>query len=103
MSILFLSRELLYIHLDNVSVNLRQYSREELLQEIEKDYPPNQNGTYTHIIANKLTGDFTEEELIEFLQHKFISLEITIDMQYGLSADKIGYSITRQLSNHNQD
>ena len=103
MSILFLSRELLYIHLDNVSVNLRQYSREELLQEIEKDYPPNQNGTYTHIIANKLTGDFTEEELIEFLQHKFISLEITIDMQYGLLADKIGYSITRQLPDHNSD
>ena len=101
MSILFLSRELLYIHLDNVSVNLRQYSREELLQEIEKDYPPNQNGTYTHIIANKLTGDFTEEELIEFLQHKFISLEI--DMQYGLLADKIGYSITRQLPDHNSD
>lgn len=74
-------------------VHLLEPTREEILAKNK----PNENGTYSYIITNDLKGDFTEDELVTFIQNRFVNLKITCDFTYGFSSEQIGYGIIRQF------
>ena len=92
-AIFFVSRSGFFADFSNIKVHLLEPTREEILAKNK----PNENGTYSYIITNDLKGDFTEDELVTFIQNRFVNLKITCDFTYGFSSEQIGYGIIRQL------
>lgn len=86
---LFVSQSNLFLSFENISVNLRDLTREEILAE----RAPDQNGLYSHTITNNLMGYFTEDEFVEFLQNQQVSLDVECDIKYGFTSDCIGYGV----------
>ena len=91
--IFFVSRSGFFADFSNIKVHLLEPTREDILAEKK----PNENGTYSHVITNNLEGNFTEDELVTFLQNRLVNLKITCDFICGFSSEQIGYGIILQF------
>lgn len=91
--IFFVSRSGFFADFSNIKVHLLEPTREDILAEKK----PNENGTYSHVITNNLEGNFTEDELVTFLQNRLVNLKITCDFTCGFSSEQIGYGIILQF------
>ena len=91
--IFFVSRSGFFADFSNIKVHLLKPTREDILAEKK----PNENGTYSHVITNNLEGNFTEDELVTFLQNRLVNLKITCDFTCGFSSEQIGYGIILQF------
>ena len=92
-AIFFVSRSGFFADFSNIKIHLLELTREEILAGKK----PNENGIYSYVITNNLTGNFTEDELVTFIQNRSVNLKITCNFTYGFSSEQIGYGIVLQF------
>ena len=88
-AIFFVSRSGFFANFSNIKIQLQTLTQEEILDERKS----NENGTYSCVITNGMTENFTKDELVAFIQNRFVNLKITCDFAYGFSCEQIGYGI----------
>lgn len=80
------------ISIQNIRFHLQELSRDEIMHGRK----PNEDGTYSYFITNKLEGFFTEDELVEYIKHKIVRLKIECDINCSWSKKPIGYGVIRK-------
>ncbi len=76
------------IKVDNI--NLRDLKVEEIINWFKTN--KNERGDYNYTYSN-INLEFKEEELISYFQKKKKILDFSLEIEYGVSEDKVGYGI----------